>query len=80
MSATSGFPRPVVDLTRPDAFGVSICVSTSTQLTCAEEVRVPEKAIPENLRTLHAQEEFLRDRALDVVAADRRFELHVGVV
>ena len=41
---------------------------------------MPEKAIPENLRTLHAQEEFLRDRALDVVAADRRFELHVGVV
>ena len=41
---------------------------------------MPEKAIPENLRTLHAQEELLRDRALEVVAADRRPELHVGVV
>ena len=39
-----------------------------------------KRAIPENLRTFHAQEEFLRDRALELVAADRRLALHIGVV
>ena len=36
--------------------------------------------MPENLQNLHAQEEFLRDRALEVMAADKSLELHVGVV
>ena len=39
-----------------------------------------EHAIPENLRSLHAQEEFLRDRALELVASDGRLALHVRVV
>ena len=37
-------------------------------------------AIPENLRTLHAQEEFLRDRALELVDADGRLALHLSMV
>ena len=39
-----------------------------------------EQAIPDNLRSLHAQEEFLRDRALELVAADARLALHVRMV
>ena len=39
-----------------------------------------EQAIPDNLRSLHDQEEFLRDRALELVAADQRLKLHVRVV
>ena len=39
-----------------------------------------QKSIPDNLRTLHEQEEFLRERVLELIAADRRLELHVGVV
>ena len=39
-----------------------------------------EQAIPDNLRSLHHQEEFLRERALELVAADGRLALHVRVV
>lgn len=39
-----------------------------------------EQAIPDKLRSLHHQEEFLRDRALEIVAADARLALHVRVV
>ena len=39
-----------------------------------------EQAIPDNLRSLHDQEEFLRARAFELVAADGRFALHVRVV
>ena len=39
-----------------------------------------EQAIPENLRSLHGQEEGLRARALELVAADARLPLHVRVV
>ena len=39
-----------------------------------------EHAIPENLRSLHGQEEVLRARALELVAADARLALHVRVV
>ena len=39
-----------------------------------------EHAIPENLRSLHGQEECLRARALEHVAADERLALHVRVV
>ena len=39
-----------------------------------------EQAIPDNLRSLHRQEEFLRERALELVAADGRLALHVRVV
>ena len=41
---------------------------------------MPENAIPDNLRTLHIQEEFLRKRALEVVAADRGLRLHLVVI
>ena len=39
-----------------------------------------EHAIPNNLRSLHDQEECLRQRALDLVAADARLLLHLRVV
>ena len=39
-----------------------------------------EHAIPDNLRSLHDQEECLRQRALDLVAADARLLLHLRVV
>ena len=39
-----------------------------------------EHAIPDNLRSLHGQEEALRARALERVAADARLALHVRVV
>ena len=39
-----------------------------------------EQAIPDNLRSLHEQEEFLRDRALEFVAGDARLALHVRMV
>lgn len=41
---------------------------------------MPENAVPDKLRTLHAQEEFLRDRALEVVAVDRSLRLHLVVI
>ena len=41
---------------------------------------MPKHAIPDNLRSLHAQEECLRQRALDLVAADARLVLHLRVV
>ena len=41
---------------------------------------MPEEVLPGNLRALHIQEEFLRDRALEVVAADERLLLHLVVV
>ena len=39
-----------------------------------------EHAIPENCRSLHAREEDLRAKALELVAADARLALHVRVV
>jgi len=39
-----------------------------------------EQAIPDNLRSLHAQEEFLRDRTLGLVAGDAHLALHLRAV
>ena len=39
-----------------------------------------QHVLPENLRSLHRQEEFLRERALELVAPDVRLVLHVRVV
>ena len=39
-----------------------------------------EQAILNNLRSLHGQEEFLREKALELVAADGRLALHARVV
>ena len=39
-----------------------------------------EHSIPEKLRSLHGQEEGLRARALELVAADARLALHVRIV
>jgi hypothetical protein len=36
-------------------------------------------AIPPNLASLHAGEEFLRSRAIGVVAANERLRLHLAV-
>ena len=41
---------------------------------------MPEEVLPDKIRTLHAWEEDLRDRALDVVAADGRLRLHLLVI
>lgn len=41
---------------------------------------MPEEVLPDKLRTLHACEEELRSRALEVVAADRRLRLHLLVI
>jgi len=36
-------------------------------------------AIPPNLASLHAGEEFLRSKAIGLVAADERLKLHLGI-
>ena len=41
---------------------------------------MPEAAIPDNLRSLHDQEEALREKALDVVTRDGRLQLHLRVI
>ena len=41
---------------------------------------MPDAAIPDNLRSLHDQEEALREKPLNVVTRDGRLQLHLRVI
>ena len=60
--------------------GVLTSTSSSAPMTRTRETGVSEEVLPNKLRTPYDWEEDLRDRTLEVVAADGRFGLHVLVI